>query len=227
MAKFLEVIVTSLHEAIEAEAGGADRLELVRDLAVGGLTPSLETVAAVLGSVKLPVRVMLRDSANMSTGSPGELRALQAAAKELSRFPVGGLVFGFIAEHEIDIAAMTELTSAAPQCHVTFHRAFDELTDPIKGIERLRQLPQIDRILTTGGKGDWAQRKARLIEWQRAAAPNLKMLVGAGVCSSIFSDLANTPEIEEIHVGRAARVPQTVSGQLQSAKVRALKSALQ
>lgn len=227
MAKFLEVIVTSLHEAIEAEAGGADRLELVRDLSVGGLTPALETVAAVLESVKIPVRVMLRDSASMSAGSPGEVRTLQAVAKNLSGLPVRGLVFGFIAENEIDLTAMMELASAAPQCHVTFHRAFDELADPIRSIEQLKQLAQVDRILTTGGKGDWTQRKARLIEWQRAAAPGLKMLVGAGTCSSTLTDLANIPEIEEIHVGRAARVPQTVSGQLRSARVRALKSALQ
>ncbi len=227
MAKFLEVIVTSLHEAIEAEAGGADRLELVRDLAVGGLTPALEIVAAVLEAVRVPVRVMLRDSASMSAGSPGEVRALQVAAKNLSRLPVNGLVFGFIGENQIDLAAMTEIASAAPQCRVTFHRAFDELADPIQSIEQLKQLPQVDRILTTGGKGDWSQRKARLIEWQRAAAPSLKILAGVGLCSSTFSDLASTPEIEEIHLGRATRVPQTVSGQLKRAKVRALKSALQ
>lgn len=227
MAKFLEVIVTSPHEALEAEAGGADRLELVRDLAVGGLTPALEIVAAVLESVKIPVRVMLRDSACMSAGNPDEMRALRMVAKDLSRLPLSGLVFGFIAENEIDIATMMELAAAAPQCSVTFHRAFDELADPIRSIEQLKQLSQVDRILTTGGKGDWAQRKTRLIEWQRAAAPWLKILAGAGVCSSTLSDLANTPEIEEIHVGRAARVPQTASGQLRRAKVRALKSALQ
>jgi copper homeostasis protein len=227
MAKFLEVIVTSLHEAIEAEAGGADRLELVRDLAVGGLTPSLDTVGAVLDEVKIPVRVMLRSSASMSAGSPREVRALKADAKNLSRLPVNGLVFGFIAEKEIDLAAITELASAAPQCRITFHRAFDELASPIESIEQLKETPQIDRILTIGGKGNWARRKARLLEWQRAAAPSLKMLVGAGVRRSTLSDLANTPEIEEIHVGRAARVPQTVSGQLRRARVRFLKSALQ
>lgn len=227
MAKLLEVIVTSLPEALEAEAGGADRLELVRDLAVGGLTPALETVAAVIEAVKIPVRVMLRDSVSMSAGKPSEVRTLKAVAKNLSRLPVGGLVFGFIAEKKINLAAVTELASAAPQCHVTFHRAFDELADPIQSIGQLKQLSQIDRILTIGGKGDWAQRKTRLIEWQRSAAPALKILVGAGVGSSILSDLAKTPEIEEVHVGRAARVPQTVSGQVRRARVRFLKSALQ
>ncbi len=40
----LEVIVTSVDEACAAEQGGADRLELVSDLASEGLTPSLSLV---------------------------------------------------------------------------------------------------------------------------------------------------------------------------------------
>ncbi len=227
MAKFLEVIVTSLQEAIEAEAGGADRLELVRDLAVGGLTPQTETVAAVLEAVRIPVRVMLRDSARMFAARPGEVRALQTAADKLSRLSPDGLVFGFLAENQVDRQTMAELASAAPQCRVTFHRAFDVLADPFESIEQLKQIPQVDRILTTGGKGVWALRKARLIAWQRAASPSLKILAGAGLCSSVISDLGKTPEIEEIHVGRAARLPATVSGEVKRAAVRSLKSALQ
>ena len=34
MRKVLEVIATSIEDAIEAEAGGADRIELTRDLAI-------------------------------------------------------------------------------------------------------------------------------------------------------------------------------------------------
>jgi copper homeostasis protein len=37
----LEVIACSVADAVAAERGGADRLELVRDLNVGGLTPPL------------------------------------------------------------------------------------------------------------------------------------------------------------------------------------------
>ena len=60
--KLLEVIVTSVGEACEAEEGGAGRLELVRDLASEGLTPSSSIIEEVLAAVSIPVRVMLRDA---------------------------------------------------------------------------------------------------------------------------------------------------------------------
>ena len=43
----LEVIVSSLEDALEAEQGGAGRLEVVRNLELGGLTPSFEIVQRI------------------------------------------------------------------------------------------------------------------------------------------------------------------------------------
>ena len=65
----LEVIVSSVEDALEAEQGGAGRLEVVRSLEVGGLTPSLELVRQICQRVKIPLRVMLR-CAESHTPSP-------------------------------------------------------------------------------------------------------------------------------------------------------------
>ncbi|MFB7032775.1 copper homeostasis protein CutC, partial [Streptomyces sp. NPDC056295] len=43
----LEVIALDAEDAVAAQAGGADRLELVTDMAADGLTPSRETFAAI------------------------------------------------------------------------------------------------------------------------------------------------------------------------------------
>ncbi|MDQ2843734.1 MAG: hypothetical protein M3Y72_22370 [Acidobacteriota bacterium] len=226
MAELLEVIVTSLEEAIDAEAGGADRLELVRDLAVGGLTPRIEAVEAVLDSVALPVRIMLREEPTMAIQSAGELEILQGLAERFSKLPIDGLVMGYLRDGAIDMPTMAGILAAAPQSHVTFHRAFDELKDPLASVDELKRFPQIDRILTAGGIGDWHERKQRLLQWQRAAKPSITILVGAGICPAVLQDLRNTPELHEIHVGRSARLPQSVSGRVRREAVRALKSVL-
>lgn len=61
MTPLLEVIACSVGDAVEAEKGGASRLEIVRDLGRGGLTPPLELVAEIKRAVNVPLRVMLRD----------------------------------------------------------------------------------------------------------------------------------------------------------------------
>jgi copper homeostasis protein CutC len=65
-----------------------------------------------------------------------------------------------------------------------------------------------------------------LISWQAAADPGITILVGAGLCPLTLQDLAAAPELREMHVGRAARVPQQVDGAVDAAAVRALKNTL-
>ena len=67
----VEVIAQSVADAVAAEAGGADRLELVRDLDQDGLTPPPELVRAVVAAVRIPVYAMLRPW-NRFTLAPGE-----------------------------------------------------------------------------------------------------------------------------------------------------------
>jgi copper homeostasis protein len=227
MRKVLEVIVTSAADAIEAEAGGADRLELVRDLGVGGLTPDFEVVSAVLEAVHIPVRVMVREYPTMSVDSEDEMRRLQLAAKHFAQLPIDGMVLGFVRDGSIDTCALDAIFSVAPDSRFTFHRAFEELADAETGNWQMKQFRPIDRILTGGGHGDWAKRRARLIAWQRAADPEISVLVGAGLSADVPLGFANTPELREIHIGRAARARHSVRGPVEREAVRQLRNILQ
>ena len=66
-AAILEVIACSVADAVEAEKGGANRLEVVSDLDRGGLTPAVELVRAIQDAVNLPLRVMVRESDGFGT----------------------------------------------------------------------------------------------------------------------------------------------------------------
>ncbi|HTH37337.1 MAG TPA: copper homeostasis protein CutC, partial [Pyrinomonadaceae bacterium] len=57
----LEVIACSVEDAVNAEKGGADRLEVIRAIEHGGYTPPLDLVREIQDSVSLPLRVMLRE----------------------------------------------------------------------------------------------------------------------------------------------------------------------
>jgi copper homeostasis protein len=130
--KILEVIVTSLNDALEAEAGGADRLEVVRDLSAGGLTPDLALVAAIRSSVSIPVRAMLRENPSMELASAAELKQLQRQAEAFSHLSIDGLVLGFVVNDTVDTSTLRKVSSAAPNLKITFHRAFDTLSNPMQ-----------------------------------------------------------------------------------------------
>src|ERR1043165_9596676 len=63
----LEVIVCCVADAVEAQKGGASRLEVVRELDRGGLTPSIQLVQAIKDAVDLPLRVMVSESDGYGT----------------------------------------------------------------------------------------------------------------------------------------------------------------
>jgi copper homeostasis protein len=224
--RILEVIVTSLCEAIEAELGGADRLELVCSLESGGLTPPLQLVREVVERISIPVRVMLRERDCMSIADQAELDALKYRAKSIADLPIDGLVLGFLKDGALDLTATKELLAMAPNCRATFHRAFDHLRDPLGTLHDLKQLPQIDRILTSGGEGSWAQRKTRLLEWRRTAAPQIKIIIAAGLCAENLAAMSGNCSEFEVHVGRAARFPQITSGIVSRSQVGLLKRLL-
>jgi copper homeostasis protein len=226
MPGILEVIVTTVEEAREAEAGGADRLELVRALPCGGLTPDLCLVRDVAGAVSIPVRAMIRENASMAMGDSAEMQALRGRATAVARLPVDGLVAGFIRDGEIDVEAMRQLLEAVPGIRVTCHRAFDEVENPLRAIAHLKGIGQVDLILTDGGQGNWPERKRRLLEWQRAASPEITIMVAAGLCTSFIEDLHQQAQPFQFHVGRAARVGHQASNPVDRGQVAFVKSLI-
>jgi copper homeostasis protein len=169
---------------------------------------------------------MLRENASMSIGGQAEIDALQTSSRALAQLPIDGLVLGFITDGVLDLTATKEVLAAAPNCRATFHRAFDNLRQPLRALQELKQLPQIDRLLTSGGEGPWAERKTRLLEWQRAAAPQIKIILAAGLCASSLAKNSKELSNIEVHVGRAARIPQVTSGRVNRSQVAALKRLL-
>ena len=226
VGKILEVIVTSLHEAIEAECGGADRLELVRALDEEGLTPSLDLVRNVVKAVRIPVRVILRESRGFGVSDCNEMRILQERAGELGDIPIDGIVAGYIKEGRVDLDVMCRVLEYAAHCRVTFHRAFDSVDDPLRALDDLRQIPQVDHVLTGGGPGGWPERAQRLVTWNRAAGPGRTILAGGGIDAGSLGELAKNSSLTEFHVGRAARVPTIPLGSVRRTKVAELKALL-
>ncbi len=219
----LEIIACSVADAVAAEQGGADRIELISHFEVGGLTPSLDLTRAVLATVRIPVRVMLRANAGFAVSDEVECDRLAADALAFAQLPVDGLVLGFLSQDQIDMETMAGLLARAPHVHATFHRAFEALPDPVAAVARLKTFPQIDRILTSGGDAPWPEKVAGLAALARAAQPEISILLGGGVDARAIALIRANTGIREFHVGRAARDPAAIDAPVSIARVAALK----
>ncbi|WP_344587681.1 copper homeostasis protein CutC [Actinomadura vinacea] len=202
----LEVIVLDAADARAAEEGGADRLEVVADMAADGLTPDPDLVAELRAATSLPMRVMLRANAGFRTTVP-ELDRLRRVAGLHREAGADGFVLGFLDPlGGIDAAAAGKLAAALAPLPWTFHRALDHATAPAQAWRAVRDLGGgMDAVLTAGsprgvGTGmDALVRRAA--EGPRQAA---LILAGGGLRRKHVAVLA-AAGITAFHVGSAVR----------------------
>ncbi len=109
MTCLLEVIALTVTDARAAERGGADRVEVVSDMAADGLTPATDLVERMRAAVDIPLRVMLRDRVGFTIDRDG-IACLARTAKRLRAAGADEFVLGFLtADGRIDVEATTAL----------------------------------------------------------------------------------------------------------------------
>lgn len=213
----LEVIAASVEDAMEAEQGGAGRIELVRALERGGMTPSMSVLREIVRSVRIPVRVMLRESEPYVLSNRAELARLRSCADQAQQHGANGLVIGFLRDGAPDLDAVREALESTT-LPATFHHAFDEAGRPHAAFAGISREPRIDRVLTAGGRGDWPARRASLRQYRHAAPAGLIVLAGGGIGEMELRELA-ADGCAEAHVGRAARIPREPHGRVHADRV--------
>ncbi|WP_097868503.1 copper homeostasis protein CutC [Streptomyces sp. rh34] len=221
----LEVIALDAEDAVAAQAGGADRLELVTDMAADGLTPSRETFAAIRSAVDIPLRVMLRVADGFAAG---DIDVLVGRAREMREAGADAFVFGFLdGEGHADLVAVERLVAELDGCRWTFHRAIDRAADRDALRKQLADLPGLDTFLTAGSPaGVDAGIPTLLAEATRTGEPGYEaqVLVGGGLHLHHLPRL-RAGGIDAFHIGGAAR-PGGWSAPVDAAAVREWREAL-
>jgi len=227
MRHILEVIVCTVEDAVAAEHGGANRLEIISHYEAGGLTPSFDLVREITSRVKIPARVMLRESEPFVVTDEEEIERLRDAARAFARLPINGFVLGFLKEapggRSIDHDLVSRVLACAPSLKATFHRAFEDLPDPIGAICELKRHPQIDCVLSRGYGEAWMAELDRFVEWERAARPEIRMLLGGGIDKQAIEVFCKASSIRAFHLGRAAREGERIDGAVLAERVGEIK----
>jgi copper homeostasis protein len=201
----LEVIALDAEDAVAAQAGGADRLELVTDMAADGLTPPAAVFAGIRAAVDIDLRVMLRLADGFAVGDAGRLVRV---ARELRSAGAEEFVLGFLdADGGVDLAAVERVVGELDGCRWTFHRAIDHAADRDALRKQLDGLPGLDTFLTAGSAAGVDDGLPTLLaEAARDGEPGYeqRLLVGGGLRLEHVPRL-RAAGIDAFHIGGAAR----------------------
>ncbi|HEX5071095.1 MAG TPA: copper homeostasis protein CutC [Vicinamibacterales bacterium] len=196
----LEICCGSLEDAIEAEAGGADRVELCSNLFWGGLTPSFGTIVEARRRLRIPAIVMIRARGGGFNYTEPEFAAMVADAEAAISQDMAGLVFGVLtADGAIDQARTRRLRDIAGSRDAVFHRAFDVTPDPFRAIDELVDLG-ITRVLTSGQQDtvpEGIELIAKLVEY---AGDRIQVMPGGGIKPFNIDDVIRRTGCRQIHV---------------------------
>ena len=224
----LEVIATSLEDAIAAEQGGADRLELCVALSEEGLTPSLGLVEAIVEGVKIPVNVIVRPHNRGFHYNESDLAVMLADIHHIKRAGAAGIVIGALtSEKKVDTEAISRMLHEAEDMDVTFHRAFDGIENQMEALEVIARFPQIQRILTSGGQApapQSAEQLKKLVEKSRNMT--VQIMAGYGMTPESLSSLIATTGVEEVHFGSGVRVNRSFMHPIDSEVITGIKREL-
>jgi len=170
----------SLDDALEAERGGADRVELCSALFLGGLTPSLGTVIEAKALLKIPIMVMVRLRGAGFCYTQPELAIMERDTALALERGADGIVFGVLNQDgAIDEDQCKQIRRLIGDRQAVFHRAFDVTPDPFKALDQLVELG-ITRV--TSGQEDSVPEGAplikRLIDY---AGDRIEILPGGGI----------------------------------------------
>ena len=202
----LEVCCGNIQSVSAAVQGGAQRVELCRNLELDGLTPDPQTISqaiALCHPAGVRVHVLIRPRAGNFVYTPEELDQMLADISTALQLGADGIVIGALTpDGDIDLTQTAQMVQYARQCNrqvsITFHRAFDVCNNPLQALEQIIELG-CDRILTSGQQPTAGQGIPLLKELVLAARDRITILCGSGVTTENAARILHETGATELH----------------------------
>lgn len=181
MSYKIEICANSVQSALNAEQGGADRVELCDNLWEGGTTPSHATIKLAKRYLSIPVFVLIRPRGGDFVYTDVEFETIRGDIEIAKDLGVDGIVSGvLLPDGKIDVARTKELVKLSSPLPFTFHRAFDHVIDVPQGVTDLINCG-VTRLLTSGQKNTAIDGLEKLKEIMSLAGDRLIILPGGGI----------------------------------------------
>lgn len=198
----LEVIGLNAKDCKQAELFGADRIELVSAMEVGGLSPEIETIREVVNAVNIPVNVMIRFKSENFIYDQPEIERLVNYIKVVKELGINGIVFGSLDQaNNVDSSQLAQIIDAAVGLDITYHRAIDQ--DDSTYLDNFKVIDgHVTNVLTSGGVEQPIVDNIKRLE--QISNYRTNVLVGGGINQSNYQQMFDTLQTCDFHIGSLA-----------------------
>lgn len=202
----IEIAANSLLSALNAQEGGASRIELCADLELGGITPSAGLIRKVRSALTIPVFVLIRPRSGDFIYNDQEFETMLADIEFCKTEGVDGIVTGILENNAcIDKDRLLVLKESAGTMSVSFHRAFDLTGSASDSLKLLKEIG-IERVLTSGQKSTAIEGRFLIKQLIEEARNEIIIMPGSGVNENNIQPLSEFTGAKEFHTSSRVRI---------------------
>ena len=195
----VEICANSVESCLAAQEGGAHRVELCAGISEGGTTPSYGEIVTARELLQIKLHVIIRPRGGDFLYNETEIKIMERDIRLAKETGVDGVVFGCLTPTgEIDVLLTKRLIRAAEGLSITFHRAFDQCSQPMQALEQLIELG-CDRLLTSGQQPTAEKGIPLLKELVDKATDRIIILPGSGINENNILHIAQETQAKEFH----------------------------
>lgn len=200
--RILEVIALNVEDSLAAQEAGADRIELVSEMEVGGLSPQLSTVKEVVDAIDIPVNVMIRFRGDDFVYTDLEIFEMTYYIKSLQKIGANGIVYGGLNEDKtINEEQLNTIIKVCGDMDITFHRAIDECDEKYEQNFNLIN-GKITTVLTSGGLVN--EIDSNINRLLSISNQSTRVLVGGGINETNYRKIIDSLPNCDFHIGSLA-----------------------
>ena len=203
----LEICCFNLQSCVVAAAAGADRIELCMDPGDGGTTPSYGLIRSAREKCDIRLYPIIRPRGGDFLYDDDDYAQMLMDIRLCKDLGCDGVVIGGLSpDGSIDKDRCARLVEAAGSMGVTFHRAFDRASDPMRALEDIIGIG-CERILTSGQYPAALEGASLIRELVGLAGDRIVIMPGGGVRAESIVDLVKKTGASEFHTAARVTIP--------------------
>jgi copper homeostasis protein len=207
----VEVCVSSLAEARAAASCGVESVEACTWLACGGITPSGGLVQGIRTIEQVTTRVLIRSGPGGFRYSDDDMSIMLTDAHDLALHQVGLVIGALDAQGLPDEEFLGAMREKAGDVEITFHRAIDHASDPLRALDICLALG-MQRVLTSGGKTLAIEGAPMLKRMVDQASGRIRIAAAGGINPVNVVELVERTGVSEVHFAAQRSVNAKAEG---------------